>query len=247
MNKILTHVRKYQNSSKKQLAVLVDPDKCDASGPFEQTISIANKAKVDFFFVGGSLLTTNRFEACIQTIREHSDIPIVIFPGSPAQVSSSADGILFLSLISGRNADALIGAHVLAAPVVKASGIEVLPTGYMIVDSGRQTTASYMSNSTPIPYDKPDIAACTALAGQLLGLQLVYLDGGSGAQKPISEEMIRAVKSQVDIPVIVGGGIRDADTATAICQAGADIIVVGNAIEKDPNLIPTIAHIIHSL
>ena len=247
MGHILEQIKHGSEANLKRLAVLIDPDNSTDHDTLAETIRIANDAAVDFFFIGGSLLIGTHFEECIKQIKATSDIPVVIFPGSPNQVSSHADGILFLSLISGRNAEALIGHHVIAAPVVKASGIEVLPTGYMLIDSGAPTTASYMSNSSPIPHNKADIAACTALAGQYLGLQLIYLDGGSGAQRPVSKSMVRSVKSQVDIPIIVGGGIRSAEAATLLCDAGADIIVVGNAIEENPKLIYEISKSIHAL
>ncbi len=152
----------------------------------------------------------------------------------------------FFSLISGRNPDFLIGQHILAAPILKRSRLEVLPTGYMLVDTGKQTTASFMSGTTPIPYDKPAVAACIAMAGEMLGLQLIYLDGGSGAEKPISPQMIQAVRKSVDTPILVGGGINTAEKALQAIRAGADVIVVGNAIEKDPTLVLEIAQSVKS-
>jgi putative glycerol-1-phosphate prenyltransferase len=157
------------------------------------------------------------------------------------QVNDKADGILFLSLISGRNAEMLIGKQVITAPILKQSGLEVLPTGYMLIDSGTPTTVSYMSNTTPIPAEKDDVAACTALAGEMLGLKLIFMDGGSGAQNPVPEKMISTVNKRVDCPIIVGGGIKNGRQAKKILDAGADLIVVGNAIEKDKNLIKEIA------
>lgn len=247
MSSILNHIHQNKQRQRKSLAVLVDPDNYNDPELLNNTITTAIAAGVDYFFVGGSLLVGDHFEACVRQLKGNGKIPVIIFPGSPSQVSPSADGILFLSLISGRNPEALIGAHVIAAPAIKAANIEVLPTGYMLVDSGVQTTASYMSNTTPIPHDKDDIAACTALAGQYLGLQLIYLDGGSGAKNHVSTSMVQAVKNQVDLPLIVGGGIRDVETARKIWEAGADIIVVGNAIEKDPTLIKTIAQTLQSV
>lgn len=247
MIQVLTQINQNIKANKKQLAVLIDPDNSTDHDVLAETIRIATEAHVDYFFIGGSLLVGTHFDECIKQIKATCNIPVIIFPGSPNQVSSHADAILFLSLISGRNPEALIGHHVIAAPSVKAAGLEVLPTGYMLIDSGRPTTASYMSNSSPIPHDKADIAACTALAGQYLGLQLIYLDGGSGAQRTVSKSMVSAVKQQVDIPIIVGGGIRTAEEATSLCDAGADIIVVGNAIEENPSLIYEISKSIHEL
>ena len=162
------------------------------------------------------------------------------------QISNKADAILFLSLISGRNPHTLIGQQVISAPILKQTNLEIISTGYMLIDSGEATTASYMSNTTPIPHAKHNIATATAIAGEMLGLKLIFLDGGSGAKQAISTKMISAVSSQIDIPLIVGGGIRSAEKAIENCAAGADIIVVGNAIEKENGLIAEIAEAIHN-
>jgi putative glycerol-1-phosphate prenyltransferase len=159
------------------------------------------------------------------------------FPGSPSQVSPFADALLYLSLISGRNPDLLIGQHVISAPGVKASGLEVISTGYMVIDGGVPTTVSYMSHSAPIPANKPDVALCTAWAGELQGKHVIYMDAGSGAQYPISTDMIHKVSSNIDIPLIIGGGIRTPEKVYDNCKAGAQVVVVGNAIEKNPSLI----------
>jgi putative glycerol-1-phosphate prenyltransferase len=163
------------------------------------------------------------------------------------QVNNKADGILFLSLISGRNAEMIIGKQVITAPILKQSGLEIISTGYMLIDSGKATTASYMSNTTPIPHDKNDVAVCTAIAGEMLGLKLIFMDGGSGAVNPISVEMISAVSEQTEVPLIIGGGINSAKKAIENLKAGADIIVVGNAIEKNKNLISEISEEIQKL
>ena len=165
----------------------------------------------------------------------------MLFPGGYLQVEPTADAILLLSLISGRNADFLIGQHVVAAPIIKQSKLEVLPTGYLLVDCGKQTTASYISNTTPLPDDKPSIAAATAMAGEMLGLKLMYLDGGSGALQPISTQTISAVKTVIDCPLIVGGGLNSIDKALAALNAGADLIVVGTGIESEPTLMVDIS------
>jgi len=242
---IYTHITKSKKAGKKLFALLVDPDKQDMSALIG-TVEKAKSAKIDFFFVGGSLLTNDSLESCIHTIKSNCDIPIVLFPGNAMQVNNNADGILFLSLISGRNADMLIGKQVITAPILKQSSLEILPTGYMLIDSGKPTTVSYMSNTTPIPYEKNAVAACTAMAGEMLGLKLIFMDGGSGAENPVSESMIEAVRKSVDCPIIIGGGISSGKKATANCKSGADIIVVGNAIEKDENLIKEIANAIHN-
>lgn len=231
---------------KKLFSVLVDPDKY-GDNELLDILNIAKQARVDYFFVGGSLMTSLRFDRTIDIIKETSSIPVVIFPGSNVQVSAKADALLFLSLISGRNPEYLIGQQVVAAPYVKSSGIEVISTGYMLIESEKVTTANYMSNSIPIPREKADIASCTALAGQMLGMNLIYMDGGSGAGNTISGEMIRRVKDEVDIPLIIGGGITTADQAIAVWEAGADMIVVGNAIEDDVSVITSISQALNKV
>lgn len=238
-------LEKKQNG-KKSFAVLVDPDKVSASS-LKELIALATETKVDYFFVGGSLVITDHLDECIQQIKSSCNIPVLLFPGSPSQISRHADALLYLSLISGRNADMLIGQHVISAPFVKKSGLEVISTGYMVIDGGAATTVSYISNATPIPSDKSDIALCTALAGEMLGMKLIYMDSGSGAKKAIAEDMISMVSKNIEVPLIVGGGIRDAEKAYLNCKAGADVIVVGNAIEKQLSLIKEMAEAIHSI
>jgi len=228
----------------KKLAVLVDPDKPTDS----EVINLAEQAMrcgVDFFFVGGSLLTNNNLDACVKLLKKHADIPVVLFPGNTYQFSNKADGFLFLSLISGRNAEMLIGRHVIAAPYLKLSGIEVLSTGYMLIDSGRPTTVSYMSSSFPIPNDKNDIAVCTAMAGEMLGMKLIFMDAGSGALNPVPLEMIRMVSASVSVPLIVGGGLRNPQSAADSAKAGANIIVVGNTLESAPELLGDFVQAVH--
>lgn len=238
--KILTQLLSRKGKGQKSFAVLLDPDKID-SDKFPYLLGESIRQGVDFFFVGGSLITNFAIADLIAEIHKHTDIPAIIFPGHSLHIEPTADAILLLSLISGRNPDLLIGQHVVAAPLLKKSGIEVLPTGYMLVESGRSTTVSYISNTTPIPHDKPAVAACTAIAGEMLGLKLMYLDAGSGAQKAVSEKMIAAVRQAVDVPIIVGGGINTIEKAQAALNGGADVIVVGNGIEDNPNLLPAIA------
>jgi len=232
--------------SKKSFAVLIDPDKVN-DGSIEQLVSLSLDAKVDYFFVGGSLVISDYLDECIQLIKRSCNIPVILFPGSPAQVSKYADALLYLSLISGRNPELLIGQHVVSAPVVKQSGLEFMSTGYMVIDGGAPTTVSYISNAAPLPSDKNEIAVCTAMAGEMLGMKLIYMDAGSGARRAISESMIEKVSSCINVPLIVGGGITTAEKAYLNCKAGADVIVVGNAIEKDASLIKEIAAAIHSV
>lgn len=220
----------------KKFVVLVDPDKVRL-GNMDRTLELAASAGVDYFFIGGSLVVNNMLDHCLKQMKERCDIPIILFPGNSFQLSYRADAILFLSLISGRNADLLIGKHVITAPYLKLSPLEIISTGYMLVDGGVPTTVSYMSNTQPIPANKDDVALCTAVAGEMLGLKMMYMDAGSGARNPVSESMIEAVSSAVKIPLIVGGGIRTAEKVRRNVEAGADVIVVGNAIEKDPQLI----------
>lgn len=231
---------------KKSFAILVDPDKVSTES-LATIIELAMDANADYFFVGGSLVISDNLDACILQIKKACTIPVVLFPGSPAQISKHADALLYLSLISGRNPELLIGQHVISAPFVKKSGLEIIPTGYIVIDGGAATTVSYISNATPIPADKEDIAMCTAMAGEMLGMKLIYMDAGSGAKKAITEEMIATVAQQIDAPLIIGGGIRDAEKAYLNCKAGADVIVIGNAIEKQPSLIKEMADAIHSI
>lgn len=237
---------KSKAQSNKAFAVLIDPDKIDDT-LLLKTIDIALEAKVDFFFVGGSLVVTNTLDHIVSVIKNHCTIPVILFPGSPDQITPKADALLYLSLISGRNPELLIGQHVISAPFVKQSGLEIIPVGYMLINGGTPTTVSYISNTNPIPANKNDIATCTAMAGEMLGLKLIYMDAGSGAQHAIPAQMIQQVAKNIQIPLVVGGGITTPEKALENCVAGADIIVVGNAIEKDPALIKGIANAIHSL
>lgn len=245
MPPVLEFLDRSRQQGHKLLAVLIDPDFGQDEAALERTVQNACMAKADLLFVGGSLMTSTAFDRCVERVKGLSDRPVVLFPGSPAQLSRHADAVLFLSLISGRNPELLIGHHVTAAPTVKALGIEAIPTGYMLVDGGKPTTVSYVSQTVPIPHDKPSIAAATALAGSLLGLRTIYMDTGSGARRAVSTEMIAAVRAQVDRPIIVGGGIRDEATARALCDAGADVLVVGTAFEEDPERIFAMSEAVH--
>jgi len=245
-NKIYDIITQGKSSSLKAFAVLIDPDKINDAG-LNQTIANAVKAKVDYFFVGGSLVITDTLDAVVSSIKKQCSIPVILFPGSPDQITPKADALLYLSLISGRNAELLIGQHVTSAPFIKKSGLEMISVGYMLIDGGTPTTVSYISNSNPIPSNKNDIAVCTAMAGEMLGLKLIYMDAGSGAQKAIGSSMIQQVSQHIKVPLIIGGGITTPEKAKENCTAGADIIVVGNAVEKDPHLIQAISEAIHSL
>jgi len=230
----------------KSLAVLVDPDKMAISDA-EELVSLCVQSKVDYLFVGGSLVVSQELHELVTELKKLCDIPVVLFPGSPSQLTPAADALLYLSLISGRNPELLIGQHVISAPIVKKSGLEIISTGYMVIDGGAPTTVSYISNAVPIPADKNEIAICTAMAGEMLGMKLIYMDAGSGAKRAISEEMIAAVARQIEVPLVVGGGITTPEKAYLNCKAGADLIVIGNAIEKDSSLIAEMSAAIHSV
>ena len=235
-----------KNKGKKSFAVLIDPDKAETQSLVRLT-ELSVTAGVDYFLVGGSLVISNRLDEVVQQLKALSSIPVILFPGSPSQISRYADALLYLSLISGRNPELLIGQHVISAPLVKQSGLEIISTGYMVVDGGAPTTVSYISNASPLPADKNEIAMCTAMAGEMLGMKTIYMDAGSGARIPITEKLIQAVAQQISVPLIVGGGITDPEKAYRNCKAGADVIVIGNAIEKDASLIQEMALAIHSV
>ena len=237
---ILTDLRRRKAERRAAFAVLADPDKM-APSEMAALARLCNDGGVDYLLVGGSLVVTHQMDACIQRFKAESEIPVILFPGSPAQVTPYADALLYLSLLSGRNPELLIGQHVLSAPAVKASGLEVMSTGYMVIDGGAPTTVSYISGSAPLPANKPDIALCTAWAGELLGQHLLYMDAGSGARYPVSAEMIQKVSSHTAIPLFVGGGMRTAEAVNTAAAAGATVVVVGNAIESDPMLIKDLA------
>lgn len=230
-----------KSRQEKKFAILIDPD-CNKIDNLEEIISVSKTSGVDYFFIGGSLIINNKLKEVITTIKENCDIPCILFPGNSFQLNDEADAILFLSLISGRNAELLIGQQIVTAPYLKKSNLEVISTGYILIDGGVETTVSYISNTRPIPRTKPEIAVSTAMAGELLGMKCIYMDAGSGALHSIPTSFINAVSSSIDIPLIVGGGIKTAEEALQKSQAGADVIVIGNAIEKNPSLILEISN-----
>jgi putative glycerol-1-phosphate prenyltransferase len=235
-----------KKAGRKSFAVLIDPDKVNEQKITELS-GLTAEANVDYLLVGGSLVISNHLDEVVKQIKRQCSIPVILFPGTPSQVSRYADALLYLSLISGRNPELLIGQHVISAPFVKQSGLEIISTGYMVIDGGAPTTVSYISNATPIPSNKNEIAMCTAMAGEMLGMKLIYMDAGSGAERPITEAMIAGVADAIEIPLVVGGGITDPEKAYLNCKAGADVIVVGNAIEKDLSLIKEISAAVHSV
>ncbi|MGK2860863.1 MAG: geranylgeranylglyceryl/heptaprenylglyceryl phosphate synthase [Chitinophagaceae bacterium] len=235
-----------KKQGKKSFAVLIDPDKVNKA-MLDELTDLSVSAKVDYLLVGGSLVISNHLDECVQHIKQNCSIPVILFPGSPSQISKYADALLYLSLISGRNPELLIGQHVVSAPFVRLSGLEIMSTGYIVVDGGAPTTVSYISNASPVPADKNEIAMCTAMAGEMLGMKLIYMDAGSGAKRAISESMIEAVAKNISSPLVIGGGILDPEKAYLNCKAGADVIVVGNAIEKDASLIKEMSDAVHSV
>jgi phosphoglycerol geranylgeranyltransferase len=235
-----------KSKGQKSFAVLIDPDKVNEE-KIDQLTRLATEAKADYLFVGGSLVISNHLEMVVQRIKQNCNIPTILFPGSPSQISIHADGLLYLSLISGRNPELLIGQHVISAAAVKQSGLEIISTGYMVIDGGAPTTVSYISNAAPVPADKNEIAMCTAMAGEMLGMKVIYMDAGSGAKRAVSESMIEKVSQSIEIPLIVGGGITDPEKAYRNCKAGADVLVIGNAIEKDISLIKEMSAAIHAV
>lgn len=243
---ILETLQQRHKDNKKSIAVLVDPDKAEDPSRLQHLINLASENCVNYFFVGGSLVTSANLSEVVRKIKANVTIPVVLFPGNAIQVDASADGLLFLSLISGRNPELLIGQHVVAAPILRNTRLEVIPTGYMLINSGKITSVAYISNTTPIPDDKYSLAASTALAGQMLGLKTIYIDAGSGAEKEISPRMIAAVRKSISIPLIVGGGINSSQKAIAALEAGADMIVLGNALEKHPDLLTEISDKIYA-
>lgn len=236
-------LRSYK-SNQKSLSVLIDPDVYNNETRLSQFLKIINGNHVNFIFVGGSLIKAPDVNPCIQILKSRTEIPIVLFPGNGLYLSESADAVLFLSMISGRNPELLIGQHVPVAVALKKSNIEVIPTGYMLIDGGRATSVSYLSFTNPIPNDKPEIASSTAIAGELLGMKLIYLEAGSGALTPVPGSMIQQVRKSIDVPLIVGGGINTTEKAIDALHSGADMIVVGNKLEQNPDFIKDVSYVL---
>lgn len=218
-----------RNTNKRLFAVLIDPEKC-IGAVLDDVIATANKAKPDFIFVGGSQLQNSVDETVIH-IKRLTTIPVVLFPGNAFQLTNKADALLLLSLISGRNAEWLIGQHVQAAKAIQESALETISTGYILIDGGNTTAVERVSKTKPLQRDAIDEVVSTALAGQLLGHKLIYLEAGSGAQNPVPTALIKAVKKTIDIPLIVGGGLTSTNAIKQAYEAGADIVVVGNYLE----------------
>lgn len=227
---VYEHMRSFMTSGRAGYAVLIDPDKIELEEVADRVSLISDYA--DLVFVGGSICTRASFEESVKRIKAASDVPVVIFPGDSTQVSSAADAILFLSLVSGRNPELLIGEHVKAAPIVRECGLEVIPVAYILIESGRMTSVQFMSQTLAIPRNKPEIAVAHALAGEYLGMRAVFLEAGSGARRHVPADMVEAVRGGVSLPVIVGGGISTPEIAGRMVRAGASFVVTGDIVEK---------------
>jgi len=230
------HIEGGVNQGKKYLAILIDPDGYK-SKDLGLTVDLANENDLDFFLIGGSLIMDDELDKTMRFLKSNTTKPLVLFPGNEIQMHSGADALLFLSLISGRNPEYLIGKHVVAAPKLKKMQLEVIPTGYALIHGSSPSTASYISNTRPIPYNKPEIAVATALASEMLGHKFLYLEGGSGTSIPVPSETITDIKTAINIPLFVGGGIRNIQKLEENYIAGADIQVIGTAFEQNPEMI----------
>ncbi|SFA73847.1 putative glycerol-1-phosphate prenyltransferase [Algoriphagus aquimarinus] len=237
-NRVGKILKDYHKTGRKGLAWLVDPDKFKNAALFEEEHAWVKDSDLDLIFVGGSQLSRDNFKEVVISLKKISgEIPVVIFPGSQMQLAEEADAILFLSLISGRNPEYLIGHQVLAAPIVRKMKLEALPTAYMLVNEGEITSVQYVSQTIPLPNSKPNLARATALAGLYLGMKFFYMDAGSGAKSPVSAEVIASVKSVTNNPIIVGGGLDSLAKVKTAYENGADLLVIGNAIEKNPSFL----------
>lgn len=225
----------YENLAQKkgQIAILVDPEKTQDEKQIKTLTDKAKFANVSYFFIGGSTVTREQFQLTTRLLKKHSAIPLVIFPGSNHQLSGDADALLYLSLLSGRNPEYLIGQHVASAMEVLQLNLEILPTSYILIDGGSKSSVTYVSQTTPIPRDQKTIAINTAIAGNLQGKKITYFDAGSGAKKPLQSEIITSLNKLIDTVTIVGGGIREVAQIKAFKNAGANVIVIGNKIEED--------------
>ena len=220
-------------NNQKQIAILIDPDKHSSEVKLLLLIKKINKLSPAFIFIGGSTVNVQDFKSCFSVLKENTTIPLVIFPGSHIQIDDKADAILFLSLISGRNPDFLIGHQVEAAHKIKQLDIEVIPTAYMLIDGGKNSSVAYVSQTSPIPSDQISIAINTAIAGELMGMKAVFMDAGSGAIDSISSEMINEVSRNISVPLIIGGGLKTIEDVENTLNAGATVAVIGNKIEEN--------------
>lgn len=233
----MSAIQQQLQDGKRKIAILIDPEKMHTLEKLQPLIEKVNILNPNFIFVGGSTVTEQEIKDCIDIIKLHSTIPVVIFPGAQTQVYDKADAILFLSLISGRNPDYLIGHQIKSAHLIKEMKLTAIPTGYILIDGEKNSSVAYVSQTTPIPNDQNSIAVKTAIAGEMLGLNTIFMDAGSGAKKPIRPQMIAEVKQNISIPLIIGGGIRSIAAVNAAFESGADVVVIGNKIEEDINFL----------
>jgi len=234
MQNIYNEILQSKIQGKKLLAILLDPDKV-ALDSLQNIISKINQSPATHIFIGGSLVLSNTIDAIIRELKEKTKLPIVLFPGNPSQISIEAHGILFLTLLSGRNPDFLIEHQVKAAPILKKSNLEIISTGYILIESGNQTAVASVSKTIPLPRHNTEIAVATSLAGEFLGNKLIYLEAGSGAELPVPLDTISLVSKNIKIPLIVGGGIKNIQGIKDAYTAGADLVVIGTAFENDPD------------
>jgi putative glycerol-1-phosphate prenyltransferase len=234
MNNIYQNILKSSSKSKKLLAVLIDPDKMMVEH-VSDFVAKVNECIATHIFVGGSEVSNGATELIVEEIKRHTNLPVILFPGDIIQITEKADALLFLSLISGRNPDYLIGKQVEAAPLINSSNLETIPTGYVLIENGKQTAVERVSNTQPLKRNNKVAILNTALAGEFLGMKLIYLEAGSGATHPIEPEIIEKVKKELNIPLIVGGGIRTKTALDSAYEAGADLVVIGTAFENDEN------------
>lgn len=237
-NKIYQEILKCKANKKKLLAILLDPDKIVWES-LDNLIHKITQSPATHVFIGGSLVTSNRIDELIVRLKQKVDLPVVLFPGNPSQISNEADGILFLSLLSGRNPDYLIGHQVKAAPILNKSKLEIIPTGYLLISGGSTTAVEYVSKTNPIERADVELALATALAGEMMGNKLIYLEAGSGSQQAVPENIIELVSQNLTIPLIVGGGIVDLQGIQKAYDSGADLVVIGTAFEKDIHFFDT--------
>lgn len=234
-NSILKQIQEASRKGKKLLAILLDPDKC----LLEEIPSISKRIEnlnADFIFVGGSFVENGITETFVQKLKKNTQIKVVLFPGDYSQVTNKADALLFLSLLSGRNPEYLIEQQIKSVPFLKNSTLEIIPTGYILIDGGIQSSVLKVSKTTPISQENIDLAVSTAIAGMYKGKQLIYLEAGSGAKTPVNAELIAEVKKNISIPLIVGGGIKSKKQLNSAHKNGADLVVIGTAFEKNFDL-----------
>jgi len=232
MQNIYQDILQAKANNRKLLAILLDPDKLDLEN-IEKLSAKINSSSATHLFVGGSIVANGKTEQIVLELKKHTSLSIILFPGNTNQVTNKADGILFLSLLSGRNPEYLIDQHVKAAPLLQKSDLEIIPTGYILIEGGVETAVQKVSNTLPIPQNDVNLIIHTALAGQYTGKQLIYLEAGSGATESVEIKTISSVANAINIPLIVGGGIRSESKIEAAYQAGADLVVIGTAFEED--------------